>query len=192
MPISSDKYLNLITQEHRDKPKFVATVNIIAEDYVDIQNVFSQMVNDFDLDLAIGVQLDAVGLWVGVPRVVNIPIDDVYFTWDYSVETGWDNGKWYAVGDPLFESVILNDDDYRSLIRSKIIANNSDGNKNTDYEILDAAFTTIPPILIIDNQDTTMTVQVPQGQTTKTQRGLITQGYIAIKPAGVDLILEIV
>ncbi|WP_230141639.1 DUF2612 domain-containing protein, partial [Clostridium neonatale] len=53
-----DKYLDNITSQHRDKPKYIAwlssCLNIIDHAYIMTKN----MDNDFDLDNAIGKQLD--------------------------------------------------------------------------------------------------------------------------------------
>jgi len=72
-----EKYLDLITAFHRGKPKFSAMVEAVAKCSVDAQNVYAQMVDAYDLDQAVGVQLDAVGEWVGISRNVRTHLEDV-------------------------------------------------------------------------------------------------------------------
>lgn len=184
--ITVDKYTQLITNEHVDKPKFRETVVASTEPYVDIQNVLNELIVDFDIDSAIGVQLDAVGAWIGQSRNVTVPILGVYFTWDdTSVNTGWDVGNWKGVGQPDDFTIVLNDNEYRSLLKSKILSNNWKGVNEDVYDIIDAYVTTTTPITVSDNQDMTQTITLPQAELTQDQIDVITSGYVIITPAGV-------
>ena len=66
--VDVSNYTALITSEHADKPKFMAMVEAVAQCFVDQQNLLLSVPTAFDLDDAVGVQLDAVGLWVGIGR----------------------------------------------------------------------------------------------------------------------------
>src|SRR5690348_17170401 len=92
-------YTGLITSEHADKPKFMAMVAAVAQCAVDQMTLLQSMPTAFDLDAAVGVQLDAVGIWVGLNRNIAVPIDNVYFSWD-TAGVGWDQGVWKQPGDP--------------------------------------------------------------------------------------------
>lgn len=132
-------YTNLITSEHADKPKFVATVSALVQCFVDLQNAALQIPFEFDLDNAIGVQLDAVGKWVGISRNVNTPLSGVYFSFD-TAGLGFDQGVWQGAFDPSTGVVSLDDDTYRLLIRAKIGANRWDGTLGTSAAILNSIF----------------------------------------------------
>ncbi len=186
-----EDYLNLIPSQHRDKPNFIATVSITAVNMVHIQNVIAGFPADFDVDLAIGVQLDTVGIWVGVGRKIEVPIRGVYFTWDTTVPEGWDNGVWKKKGDPDNTVVVLDDDAYRALIKSRILSNNWDGSIEQAYTILTTAFVSSPPVTIVDNQNMTMTVNIPS-TLTDVQIAMITEEYIVIRPSGIRAIYNIV
>lgn len=190
--MDTEFYLNLITQEHRDKPKFAETITASVEVYAYLQTLAESMIIDFDIDEAVGVQLDAVGLWIGQSRRVTIPITGVYFTWDDTVQTGWDSGIWKGVGDPDDEVEILSDELYRKLLKSKILSNNWLGDVEGAYDIIAEVITTATPILIIDNQNETFTVQIPSGELPPLEQALLTEGYILIKPAGIGIIYSIV
>ncbi|MGC7970039.1 DUF2612 domain-containing protein, partial [Salmonella enterica] len=69
---------------------------------------------DFDLDQAIGVQLDAVGEWVGISRNITVPLAGVYFSFDIA-GLGFDQGVWKGPFDPDTGLTTLDDDTYRLL-----------------------------------------------------------------------------
>lgn len=178
-------YLDLITSEHREKQKFVATVTASVSPFAKIQQVLNSLPREFDVDTAIGVQLDIVALWVGVTRTVGIPIDGYYFTWDDLVQDGWDNGVWKGIGDPDAGFVVLPDDLYRSLIKAKIQANHWKGDIAGAYDIINEALSVDGAVKIVDNQNMTMTVQVQANVLPAVEKAIVMQGYLPIKPAGV-------
>lgn len=180
-----EQYLALITSEHRDRPKFAATVKATVSPLAKIQEVLRGMIPAYDVDEAIGSQLDAVALWIGVPRTVPIPITGYYFTWDDVVSDGWDNGVWKGIGDPDSGFVTLPDDLYRIVLRSKIAANQWKGDIPGAYNILAEAFGAGDNITITDNQNMSMTVKIKSGALPAVKQALLTQGVIPIKPAGV-------
>jgi hypothetical protein len=180
-----ESYLNLITSAYRDKPIFVATISIGLEIQTHLQQLLDSMVPIFDLDVAVGEQLDVIGKWVGVSRNVRVPIDGVYFTWDGDYTLGWDYGTWQPANQPSSVTV-LPDDAYRTLIRANIAANRWDGTTDGAYTIWDAVFPTIT-ILIQDNQNMTYDLAIIGGIIDSLSLALITGGYIPLKPEGVRI-----
>jgi hypothetical protein len=122
---SLDDYLSLITAEHNQRPRFVATVALSVQPYVDGSNTALSLIGLFDLDTAVGVQLDALGQWVGITRYVTIDLEQ-WFTFDkYNV--GFDQGKWLTPYETTNETVALDDEHYRLLLRARIASNQWDG-----------------------------------------------------------------
>ena len=80
--MTADEYLALITSEHRGKKKFEATVAAVVAPFSKLQAVLRGLPADFDIDQAVGVQLDAVGAWIGRSRRFDTPLVGVYFAWD--------------------------------------------------------------------------------------------------------------
>lgn len=181
----TEEYVALITSEHTDKPKFVATVTASVSPFAKLQQVMRGFVSDFDVDTATGVQLDIVGLWVGILRKIAVPIEDYYFSWDDVVADGWDNGVWQGIGDPSSGFVNLPDDLYRSLIKAKIQANHWKGDINGAYDIIDQALSVDGAVKIQDNENMTMTVKVQSGVLPAVEQAIVMAGYLPIKPAGV-------
>ena len=132
-------YGELITSEHRDKPRFMATVRAFCEPLAALQEDAQAMLAAFDVDTAIGDQLDIIGQWVGISRAVTIPMDVYFFSWDDSAN-GWDAGIWEGIGEIKTSRYDLPDDMYRALIKAKIMANKWRGTIHELYGILHAAF----------------------------------------------------
>lgn len=183
--MTTDEYLTLITSEHKEKPKFVATVTSSVSPFAKLQEVMRKFVQDFDVDLAVGVQLDTVAKWVGIPRTIAVPISGYYFSWDDVVADGWDNGIWKGLGDPDSGFTTLPDDLYRTLIKTKIKANHWRGDIPGAYDIIDTALSVDGAVKIVDNQNMTMTVRVQAGVLPAVEQAIVTAGYLPIKPAGV-------
>lgn len=105
-------YTGLITSEHADKPKFAAMVAGALQPVVDLQNLMATFPAAYDVDDAIGAQLDVVGEWVGRTRDLTVPIDNPFFSLDYLFPTQLPVGVTLArTGEGWFfdESGALND-----------------------------------------------------------------------------------
>ncbi len=85
------KYTELITNYHATKPKFLAHVDLMTRPLIDVAAATRGLITAFDIDSAVGVQLDILGLWIGRSRVVSQPISGVYFSWDTD-GLGYDQG----------------------------------------------------------------------------------------------------
>lgn len=59
------RYTDRITNYHAGKPKFFAHVDLSTRPLSDVSDAMSRLIPDFDIDTAVGVQLDVVGEWVG-------------------------------------------------------------------------------------------------------------------------------
>lgn len=180
-------YTGRITAEHADKPKYMAMVAAVTQCFVNQQNFLGAMPAAFDLDQAIGDQLDIVGEWVGLTRSIKVPIANVYFSWD-TVNVGWDTGVWKRPSDPDAGITELDDNSYRLLLRAKIGANHWNGSLADSVPILQGIFAPegLSPVLT-DNQDMTMTIKLSGGQLSALSRALIDGGYVPIRPAGVGV-----
>lgn len=180
---SVQDYLNLITSEFREKSKFISTVEANVAVQVRVQALLASMASLFDVDTALGQQLDVLGLWVGISRNVSIPIENVYFAWDDNQFVGWEYGTWQPSNAPATVTS-LPDDAYRILIKAKIAANQWNGTTEGAYDIWETIFKTLN-ILIQDNQDMTYSLGIVGGIVDSLTLALIVGGYIPLKPEGV-------
>ena len=182
---SIDNYLKLITSEHRVRPNFIAGVSATLQPLADLTYNLSGFSSVFDLDLAVGAQLDVLGQWIGVSRQLKTPITGVYFALDEE-GVGFDEGTWWSTFQPQNELVFLSDDQYRLLLRARIANNNWDGTISGAYEIWDTIFAGTGFGILIQEAAVmhitfALTGSVPDAVTL----ALFTGGYLNIKPAGV-------
>lgn len=184
--MTNKEYLNLITSEHRGKEKFEATVVASVSPFSKLQFVMQKLPADFDIDQAVGLQLDAVGAWIGRSRRIDTPLVGVYFTWDDLESNGWDSGIWKGAFDPDSGLVDLPDDAYRLLLKAKIASNKWDGTIPSAYKIWSDVFTD-SYLIIQDNQDMSMMVGIAGNPLSIVDQAMLINGYIPLKPEGVRI-----
>lgn len=186
-PLLPDVYTSLVTSEHNQRPKFMAMIAGMVQPYVDNINLLRNFVNLFDLDQAVGQQLDMVGVWIGVTRNIAIPLTGVYFSFNTS-GLGFNQGTWFGIGDSASGLTVLSDGQYRLLLRAKIASNHWDGTVPGAYAIWAIVFQFEPfNITITDNQDMTMVITLLGSNIPAVTKALLTNGYIALVPAGVSV-----
>jgi hypothetical protein len=184
-------YVGLITTEHSSRPKFMAMVEAVVQPMIDALNASQGLPADFDLDQAMGAQLDVVGLWVGISRNVNAPLSGVYFSLDV-VGLGFDQGAWKGPFDPDTGIISLDDETYRTLIRAKIGANRWDGTLGQSKQVLDLIFSGDTHVFIEDRQDMSILLGISGEIPSAVFLALLTGGYIPIKPEGVRMTVYVV
>ncbi len=183
------KYTELITNYHATKPKFFDHIDLSTRPLIDISTATRGLVSAFDIDTAVGVQLDILGLWIGRSRIVSQPISGVYFSLDID-GLGFDRGVWQGPYDPDSGYTTLSDETYRIILKAKIAINNWDGRNDSLPPILDAALEGSGlKMQIVDNQDMTISIWVfPETDISNVSLELIAairQGYLTVKAAGV-------
>lgn len=184
-------YTALITSEHRGLPRFAAVLGALVQPIVDQMNVLESMPGKFDLDNAVGVQLDDVGLWVGVSRKIRTPLSGIYFSFDVA-GLGFDQGIWKGPFDPDTGLTVLDDDTYRLVIRAKIGANHWDGTLESSAAILNSIFGSDTYVFIEDHQDMSMTIAIAGKVPSAVFLALLAGGYIPLKPEGVRVAYTVV
>ena len=76
------QYTDLITNYHATKPLFFQHVDLSTRPFLDTSTTLNRLVTAFDIDNAVGVQLDILGEWIGRSRYVAVPISGIFFAWD--------------------------------------------------------------------------------------------------------------
>lgn len=154
-----DRYLSLISSQHRDKPKYMSMVAALLQHSEDIFTVGVYMDDEFDLDNAVGAQQNILGEIVGQSRTVEFQPDKGL-------------------------SPVLDNFSYANLLRAKIAKNMWRGRIEDLREIWLTLFGV--PIIIQDNQDMTIDVVVV-GIYDQMTKNLIQRGYIVPKPQSVGI-----
>lgn len=183
------KYTELITNYHATRPLFFSHIDLTTRPLIDVASTVAGLVTAFDIDRAVGAQLDTLGQWIGRSRYVSEPISGVYFCWDTD-GLGYDQGVWQGPYDPDAGFTALSDDTYRIILKAKIAMNIWNGQNDTLPAILDTATAGSGlRMRIIDNQDMTIAVWVlPDTDISAVSLELlaaIRQGYLTVKAAGV-------
>lgn len=150
-------YLNRITSQHKIKPKYMALVAARLQPFIDLAECLESFDAAFDLENAVGKQLDVIGEYVGIKRLLNF--------------------------QPQFSSALLPDPYYRMLIKAKISLNNWDGTVTGIKKLWGDIFPNYT-VTVVDNQDMTLNVQIT-GLRSLFESELIKHGYITPKPMGV-------
>lgn len=165
--INKDFYLNLITSEHITKPKFKAWVDVLLTPFIDAIKLNEDIKKAFYLTNAVGVQLDTLGKILGQSRQM-----------DFTPTDG--------------SSPILDDDNYRIVLKAKVIKNQWKGTVSSFYQFWSTLFENSLSIYLVDNQDMDSIVVVWDSQTTQIVQDLLSHGYIIPKPAGLGLITRLI
>ena len=186
-PGSITPYLALIPPENQPQPKFIAMMSLVLQPLADAQAVNLSMPSLFDLDAAVGVQLDAVGVWVGASRYLQEPVANVYFKLG-PTGPGLGVGILKSPGNTDTVLVSLPDSYYRILIRAKILNNQWNGTVPGAYAIWNAVFAgTGIGILIQDYGNMHMGLALTGTTPDALTLALFITGYFNVKPAGVAI-----
>lgn len=177
-------FSDLITLEHQNSPKFVKTVKISTAGYQGLINLCHKAYKLYDLDTATGVQLDAVGEWIGQPRVVRLYLFK-YFSWD-TYNLGWDEAPWWEEGQPRFIIYTMPDKFYRRMLKNRILVNHFDGTLPCAVRILRDALSDEKKKLDITVKEDVMDVTFKiTGGISKMNKMILHSGLIEINPGGV-------
>lgn len=154
-----EDYLNIITSEHRQQPKYIAMLTAYLRKLQDAQLVIEAFDLHFNLNEAIGAQLDRLGDIVGRSRILQF--------------------------QPENQSAKLNDENYRLIIKAKILQNQWDGTIEDMASLFRQVFPDMQ-LKIIDNQNMSMEIQVT-GLRDDLQLQMLNNGYVIPKPEGVRI-----
>lgn len=157
--IDISTYLNRITSEHKTQPKFMGLVEARLQPFIDLFECLEDVDKAFDLDTATGKQLDIIGEYIGVKRLLNF--------------------------QPEYAGAVLTDPYYRMLLKARISLNNWDGTIEGIKRIWGDIFPEYE-IQIVDRQDMTMEARII-GLRALFESELVQHGYITPKPMGVNV-----
>lgn len=153
----AQKHLDLVPSENKEKPKFIDWLEVSTTAVDTVYTLANEMYDYFDVDTAIGDQLDIIGEYVGIERLLNF--------------------------QPLYGPAVMTDDVYRSVIKSKISRNAWNGTNEDFYRLWEMALPGLP-VIYTDNQDMSISVVAltdPDDYTIE----LVQNGYYQLKPQGV-------
>lgn len=183
----TNPYLDLVTSEHK-KTKFLKLVDLLTKGFYENSLLLGNLASYFDIDLAIGKQLDVIGQWVGISRVIQIPLTGAFFSFNTN-GLGWDEGYWnQSLGST---DTSLSDDAYRRVLKARIALNMWDGTINSAVQALQIALPN-NHIFIQDGGCSSFGVIMQMnvyisGNLDPIDQALITKGYYDFRPSGVKI-----
>lgn len=139
MSVPVSDYLALITSFHRGKPRFTATVAASVEPFSDVQAQLETIAPAFDLDTAIGAQLDTVALFIGPGRTLRVPVRGIYGIFDDPTR-GFDSAIWRGPYDTDTNVQSLSDEVFRRFLKACVLLNQWDGTLQPAQRALDRLF----------------------------------------------------
>ncbi len=157
-------YLNRITSEHKVRPRFMELVAARLQPFIDLFECLDKVDRSFDIDTAVGDQLDIIGEYVGVKRLLDF--------------------------QPHSTKAILPDLYYKTLLKARISLNNWDGSIDGIKKIWSETFPEYE-MQLVDNQNMAMEVRIT-GLKSLFESELIQHGYITPKPMGVQVKYSVV
>ena len=158
--VTVNEYLDLIIPQYKTSEKFMRWNRVLFQPFVNTQNLLNSLDEYFDINTAVGKQLDILGDKVGAKRLLP-----------FQPENGL---------DPL-----LKDEDYRFLIKATVLKNIWHGSNEGIYEIWSNLFNNIW-LSLSDNQDMTITVLII-GNISELQKQMVKNGLIVPKAQGVKM-----
>jgi hypothetical protein len=183
-------YLGRVTPYYNTLPRYMNMLAALIQPLVDAQAMLYQLRRDFDIDTAVGVQLDQVGQWVGRTRYITTPISGVFFAFNGATNdrTGFDQGQWLGQYQPTDAIIALDDETYRTILKLQVQANQWDGTLESISASLSYVF---PNLFIQDLGDTpaglmAMHVLIPTSLVSSLLLYVAEQDF-PIKPSGVRM-----
>jgi hypothetical protein len=196
-------YSNLLIIQYNLKPKASATIELMVTELI-ANGILFDIRDGYNIDTAVGVQLDVLGKYIGVNRnfqdnqLTNMFSLETYGESDPTAEDRW-GFVTYANYDTVnengvlnYQSVLtanfqLNDTDYRTLLKLKIIQNYSNG---SHQDIDNAIFEFFGNQVTVEQTAVMqMTYTVPFDLSAVLNAAIVLG--ILPKPLGVELILDV-
>ncbi len=184
-------YESLLIWQYTGKPKAHSTAQLIDRHFSQTWQCLSDLPNALNIETASGKNLDLVGQHVGQSRVLTGLAPRSLFGFERAsgaqglskMRDG--GGKWYRKGDVITDSVVLDDDDFRFLIKCRIAKNHMTGTVPDITHALDFIFG--GQATVYDQYDMSFTVTIRSNQVTAFKHYAIQTLDILPRPAGVKV-----
>lgn len=173
----------MLIWQYRGKPKANATVKTIGDEVSRVYQSAVDVGDILNIDKAKGYALDLVGYHVGVNRSLASFIPRKFFGFAKTGQLGFNEGKFYRYGESTGESTRLGDEDFRFMIKAKILKNYQIGAIEDITNSISFLFGR--DARIIDNYDMTMTAIIPSTVMTPFKKYAIENLDILVRPVGV-------
>jgi hypothetical protein len=154
----NENYISLLTSQYQNSTNFKRWLETVLDRFHEISELSDAMPSYFDIDTAVGVQLDSIGALMGQGRTLAFEPTD---------------------GSPPY----LDDATYRKILKLKAFYNYWDGQFKSIYEGWAEIFPEVS-LIITDNQDMTADITIT-GELSQIVIDLINNDLMIPRPQGV-------
>lgn len=176
--------LSRIYAQYRNKPKAVAWYSITRALANELASTAQAVRVMYNIDTAVGSQLDILGRIVVVPRsfIANVALNPGMFAEPDGAEFGDTSAMFSALS--LGEDAQMSDELYRLVIKSKIIKNNSDGSIESIIYGMNFLLPNAQVLRLVDNEDMSFSIEF-YGSISELERYALLNSTLIPRPQGV-------
>lgn len=185
-----------VAAQYTESQKFLAYIRALLASSAELEAVLQKVAEQVDIDLAEGVNLDVIGEIVGISRIIPASVQLAFFGFqdnaaalNFGEEGSQGIGaRFYDDGEPYLATSVLNDPEFRLLIRAKIVKNHALGTNEDVIAGLAYLFGGGMAIQVAVEDIGGMAIQVAVGRPlTYLEKVLITNLDVLPRPAGVRI-----
>lgn len=185
-----------VAAQYTESQKFLAYIRALLASSAELEAVLQKVAEQVDIDLAEGVNLDVIGEIVGISRIIQASVQLAFFGFqdnaaalNFGEEGSQGIGaRFYDEGEPYLATSVLNDPEFRLLIRAKIVKNHALGTNEDVIAGLAYLFGGGMAIQVAVEDIGGMAIQVAVGRPlTYLEKVLITNLDVLPRPAGVRI-----
>lgn len=185
-----------VAAQYTESQKFLAYIRALLASSAELEAIFQKVAEQVDIDLAEGVNLDVIGEIVGISRIIPASVQLAFFGFqdnaaalNFGEEGSQGIGaRFYDEGEPYLATSVLNDPEFRLLIRAKIVKNHALGTNEDVIAGLAYLFGGGMAIQVAVEDIGGMAIQVAVGRPlTYLEKVLITNLDVLPRPAGVRI-----
>lgn len=185
-----------VATQYTEAQKFLAYIRALLASSAEMEAVLQKVAEQSDIDLAEGVNLDVIGEIVGISRIIPASVQLAFFGFQDNAaalnfgEEGSPGigARFYDEGEPYLATSVLNDPEFRLLIRAKIVKNHALGTNEDVIAGLAYLFGGGMAIQVAVEDIGGMAIQVAVGRPlTYLEKVLITNLDVLPRPAGVRI-----
>ena len=128
-----------LTDRHRSDEPFLAILDTLIKLKEERQREYLSLAETFlDIDKSTGKNLDVIGRLIGEERTLVNFIDRSYFGFlGARLSESYDIGYWYSLYRNKYGTLrTLTDEEYRRVLKARIIKNSSDSSRESFLEVL--------------------------------------------------------
>lgn len=173
-----------IYAQYRDKPKSAAWYAIARKLGGSIEAAAEAVRKSYDIDTAVGEQLNVIGRIVVAPRsfVGSLPMSPGLFDLTNGDEFGDDDAMFSAL--TIDQDGQLSDELYRLVIKAKIVKNNGDATIENILDGMSFLLPTAEVLRVTDGEDMSFSIEF-YGQITNLERFALLNAGLVPKPQAV-------